>query len=139
MAIKVLFLCSGNSVRSQIAEHILRSLGGKHFEVFSAGTNPRGVHPLTVKVLEEMHIDASKAQSKGLDNFLDQQFDYIITVCDKARDSCPTFPGDTQRIHWGFDDPAALEGDEAEVINTFRRIRTEIVSRIRPWISAVDK
>ncbi len=139
MAIKVLFLCSGNSVRSQIAEHILRSLGGNNFEVFSAGTSPRGVHPLTIKVLEEMHIDASKAQSKSLDTFLDQQFNYIITVCDRARDSCPTFPGDTQRIHWGFDDPAAFEGDEAETIKTFRRIRTEIVSRIRPWIAAVNK
>jgi len=139
MTIKVLFLCTGNSARSQMAEYILRSLGGNHFEVFSAGTHPRDVHPMTIKVLNEMQIDASNAQSKNLDGFLDQHFDYVITVCDKANNACPTFPGDTQRIHWGFDDPAAFNGDEATLLTKFRKLGLEIAGRIRPWIAAVDK
>jgi len=139
MAIRVLFLCTGNSARSQMAEHVLRSLGGDSFEVFSAGVNPRGVHPLTIRVLAEAGIDASRAESKHLTQFLDEHFDYIITVCDKAKDQCPTFPGDSERIHWSFDDPAGASGSEEKQLKEFRRIHNEISNRIRIWIAAVDK
>ncbi len=139
MTIKVLFLCTGNSARSQMAEHILRELGGDHFEAYSAGTHPRAVHPMTIKVLDEVQIDASHARSKSMDEFADQKFDYIITVCNKAKDACPTFPDDTQRIHWGFDDPAAFENSEEEMLKLFRQVYIEMVGRIRPWIAAVDK
>lgn len=139
MAIRVLFLCTGNSARSQMAEYILRSLGQDRFEAFSAGTEPHDVHPLTIRALEEIRIDAGDAVSKGLDRFSGQKFDYIITVCDKARDNCPTFPGDNRQIHWSFDDPAAVEGDEEAQMKVFRRVRNEIATRIRAWIAAVDK
>ena len=139
MTKRVLFLCTGNSARSQMAEHLLRRLGGEHFEVFSAGTEPRSIHPLSVRVLEEMQINVSGAVSKGLDTFIGQPFDYIITVCDRARDQCPTFPGDSKHIHWSFDDPAAAQGDDEERLKVFRRIRNEITNRLRSWIVAVDK
>lgn len=139
MSIRVLFLCTGNSARSQMAEHLLRALGGDRFEVFSAGIQPGGVHPLTIEVLAEAGIDASQAESKHLTRFLNQQFDYIITVCDKARDQCPTFPGDGRNIHWSFDDPAAASGGEDKQIKAFRRIYNEISNRLRIWIAAVDK
>lgn len=139
MAIRVLFLCTGNSARSQMAEHILRQLGGNSFEVFSAGTEPCEVHPMTIQALGEIRIDAGGAKSKGLDTFAGQSFDYIITVCRRARDNCPTFPGDSKQYHWGFDDPAAVEGDEEIVHKAFRRVRDQMSQRIRVWIAAVDK
>ncbi len=139
MPIQVLFLCTGNSARSQMAEHILNHLGGGRFSASSAGTEPRPVHPMTVRALAEIDIDASTAKSKGLETFTGRKFDYVITVCDKARDQCPTFPGDTRRIHWSFDDPAAATGTEAERLNVFQRIRGEITTRIRAWMAAVDK
>jgi len=139
MPIQVLFLCTGNSARSQMAEHILNHLGGGRFAAFSAGTEPRPVDPMTVRALAEIGIDAGQATSKGLETFAGRTFDYVITVCDKARDRCPTFPGDTRRIHWSFDDPAAAMGTEAERLKLFQRIRGEITSRIRAWMAAVDK
>lgn len=139
MSIRVLFLCTGNSARSQMAEHILRHLAGDRFEAFSAGTEPRSVHPMTVRVLNEIGIDAGKAESKDLELFNGQHFDYIITVCDRARDNCPTFPEDTKKYHWSFSDPAAFEGDEEAIHNAFCRVRDEMVRRIRVWIAAVDK
>ena len=139
MPIQVLFLCTGNSARSQMAEHILNRLGGGRFIAASAGTEPRPIHPMTVRALAEIDIDASQAESKGLETCAGRKFDYVITVCDKARDQCPTFPGDTRRIHWSFDDPAAATGTEAERLKVFQRIRGEITTRIRTWIAAVDK
>ena len=136
--IRVLFLCTGNSARSQMAEYLLRALGKDAFEVWSAGTLPVGVNPLTIEVLAEAGIDASGARSKSLDEFLGQSFDYVITVCDKAKDQCPVFPGDARRIHWGFEDPAAAEGTAEERLAVFRRIRNEITSRLRTWIPAVS-
>lgn len=133
--IRVLFLCTGNSARSQMAEGLLRSLGGHDFEVYSAGTHPQGVDPLAVQVMRESGIDITGQQSKRLDRFQDQSFDYIITVCDRARDRCPTFPGDNERIHWGFADPAAVTGSEAERIAAFRRARNEIAERLRLWVT----
>lgn len=133
--IRVLFLCTGNSARSQMAEGLLRSLGGNDFEVYSAGTHPQGLHPLTVQVMRESGIDISGQQSKSLDRFRGQLFDYIITVCDRARDHCPTFPGDNQRVHWGFADPAAVTGSDAERVAAFRRVRNEIGERLRLWVT----
>jgi arsenate reductase len=133
--IRVLFLCTGNSARSQMAEALLRSLGGADFEVFSAGTDPKGLNPLAVEVMRETGIDISGHQSKPLDRFLGQSFDYIITVCDRARDNCPTFPGDNARIHWGYDDPAAATGSHEQRLAVFRRVRNELSERLRLWVA----
>ena len=135
--IRVLFLCTGNSARSQMAEGFLRAMGKQHFAVFSAGTNSQGLHPLAVQAMQETGIDISAQSSKDLSQFAGQIFDYIITVCDRARDNCPTFPGDTERIHWGFDDPAAAADGEKD--QAFRRVRNEIRNRISIWYPAMRK
>ena len=122
-----------------MAEYLLREMGKDRFEVSSAGTAPAGVNPFTLRVLNEVCIDASGARSKSLDEFTDREFDYVITVCDRAKDQCPIFPGDSKRIHWGFDDPASAAGDEAERLKVFRRVRTEISNRLRNWIPAVTR
>jgi arsenate reductase len=131
----MLFLCTGNSARSQMAEALLRSFGGADFEVFSAGTDPKGLNPLAVEVMRETGIDISRHESKPLDRFLGQSFDYIITVCDRARDNCPTFPGDNERIHWGYDDPAAAAGSREQQLAVFRRVRNELSERLRLWVA----
>lgn len=137
--IRVLFLCTGNSCRSQMAEALLRTLGGDDFEVFSAGTEPQGLHPLAVRAMGEIGIDITGQRSKHLHGFLAQRFDYVITVCDRIRDNCPTFPGDTQRIHWSYDDPAEATGDMEEQLRVFRRVRNEISERIRIWVTVKRK
>jgi len=137
--IRVLFLCTGNSARSQMAEGFLRAMGKQHFSVFSAGTDPKGLHPLAVHAMQESGIDISTQSSKDLAQFAGQIFDYIITVCDRARDNCPTFPGDTERIHWSFDDPAAALGSDEEQQQVFRRVRNEIRTRISIWFPAMHK
>jgi len=137
--IRVLFLCSGNSARSQMAEGLLRFYGGEDFEVWSAGLEPKGLNPLAVKAMAEIDIDISRQRSKHLDEFLGRPFDFIITVCDRARDNCPTFPGDSEKIHWGYDDPAAAEGDEETRLAIFRRVRNEIRQRISIWVAAQQK
>ena len=119
-AIRVLFVCTGNSARSVMAEALLRTRGGTAFEVNSAGTEPKGVNPLTVRVLAEAGIDASFARSKSVSEFLDQPFDYVVTVCDQARQACPVFPGGRERLHWDFEDPAAVQGSDDERIAAFR-------------------
>jgi arsenate reductase len=131
--IRVLFVCTGNSARSQIAEAILGRLGGRDFEVQSAGTHPGVVNPLTIRVLSEIGIDWSGARSKSVVEFLDGHFDYVITVCDQAREACPVFPGTHESIHWGFDDPAAAQGSEVERLAVFRRVLGEISVRIKPF------
>ncbi len=137
--IRVLFLCTGNSARSQMAEGLLRSLGGPDFEVFSAGAEPKGLHPLAVEVMREASVDISGQRSKPLDAFLGQNFDYVITVCDRALDRCPTFPGDNERIHWGFDDPTVETGDAAKRLAIFRRVRNELGERLRIWVTVQRK
>ena len=132
--IRVLFVCTGNSARSQIAEALLRQFGGDDFVVFSAGTEPKGVNPLTVRALSEVGIDWSAARSKSVSEFLDQPFDYVITVCDRARQSCPVFPGEHNSLHWGLDDPAEVDGTDEEKLAAFRRTRTEVATRLRPFI-----
>jgi arsenate reductase len=130
----VLFVCTGNSARSQMAEAVLRRDAGDRFEAFSGGADPRPVNPLTVRVLDEVGIDISAATSKPVSRFLGQPFDYVITLCDRARVSCPIFTGGGQTLHWGLDDPAEAEGSEAERLAAFRRALTEVSMRIRAFI-----
>jgi arsenate reductase len=123
---RVLILCTGNSARSQMAEGLLRHDGGAAFEVASAGTKPSHVRPEAIAAMREIGIDISGHRSKSVDEFAGQAFDYVITVCDNAKQSCPVFPGTTKRIHWSFDDPAAVQGSEEERLGAFRRIRDEL-------------
>ena len=136
---RVLILCTGNSARSQMAEGLLRHDGGAAFEVFSAGVEPSHVRPQAVEAMREVGIDISGHRSKSVDEFAGQEFDYVITVCDNAKEQCPVFPGKTQRIHWSFDDPAAAEGDEAAKLSVFRRVRDEIRHRLRLFVAATSK
>jgi arsenate reductase len=129
--IRVLFVCTGNSARSIMAEALLRRHGGDRFEVFSAGTEPRGVNPLTLRVLEEAGVDASGARSKSVEEYLGQPFDYVITVCDRARQSCPVFPGVHKSLHWGYEDPAEATGSEEERLAVFRRVFTALGERVQ--------
>ena len=128
---RVLFLCTHNSARSQMAEGLLRHMAGDQFEVFSAGTERTRVHPLAVDAMREIGIDISNQRSKTLDEFDGQHFDYVITVCDRANESCPIFPGDTQRIHWSFDDPSAATGTDDQRLRAFRDVREGIQQRLR--------
>jgi arsenate reductase len=128
--IRVLVVCTGNSARSIMAEALLRRHGGDDFEVHSAGTEPRGINPLTNRVLEEAGIDPSFARSKSVTEYLGQTFDYVITVCDEARQVCPVFPGVHESVHWGYEDPAAAEGIEEEHLAVFRRVFTSLGERI---------
>jgi len=123
---RVLILCTGNSARSQMAEGLLRSVAGGRFEVHSAGTRPGAVRPEAITVMGEIGIDISRHRSKHVDEFADQAFDYVLTVCDNAKESCPVYPGFTNRLHRSFDDPAAVTGSEAERLAAFRRVRDEI-------------
>ncbi len=132
--IRVLFVCTGNSARSQMAEALLRREGGAAFEVQSAGTEPKGVHPLTVRTLAEVGIDVSGARSKSVTEFLDEPFDHVITVCDRARESCPVFPGEHESLHWSFDDPAEAAGSEGERLEVFRRVLGEVNQRILAFV-----
>jgi arsenate reductase len=132
--IRVLFVCTGNSARSQIAEALLRDFGGAEFEVNSAGTQPGVVNPYTIRVLDEIGIDWSAARSKSVTEFIGRPFDYVITVCDRARQTCPVFPGNHNTLHWGLDDPAEVEGTDAQKLEAFRRTRTEVATRLRPFV-----
>src|SRR6184192_3332267 len=111
---KVLFLCTGNSCRSQMAEGLLRHLAGDRFEVASAGTHPQGLNPGAVAVMQEIGIDIAHQQSKSVDHFAREHFDYVITVCDRAKESCPIFPAQSSVLHWSFDDPASAAGTPEE-------------------------
>jgi arsenate reductase len=136
--IRVLFVCTGNSARSIMAEAMLRRHGGDRFEVFSAGTDPRGVNPLTLRVLAEAGIDASWARSKSVTEFLGQRFDYVVTVCDQARQACPVFPGGHESMHWGYEDPAEATGTEEERLVVFRRVFTALGERVRQFATVTS-
>ena len=123
---RILILCTGNSARSQMAEGLLRHDAGDRFEVFSAGTKPSLVRPEAIAAMRELGIDISSHRSKGVDEFTGHQFDYVLTVCDNANESCPVFPAKTVTIHHSFEDPAALEGSEEERLAAFRRVRDEL-------------
>ena len=127
---KVLFICTHNSARSQIAEGLMNTFFGDDYTAVSAGTESTQVNPYAIKVMKEAGIDVASHHSKSVDSFLDQDFDYVVTVCDHANETCPFFPGGKKRVHKGFQDPSAIEGTEEEKLVGFRRIRDEI----RAWI-----
>lgn len=133
---KVLFLCTGNSARSQMAEAFLRKHGGDRFEAYSAGLEPKGINPYTRRVLEEVGIDMAGQTSKDLSTYLGKlHFGYLITVCSNAEERCPVFPGIGIRLHWPFEDPAAVEGSDDEKLAKFRQVRDQIEARILQWLS----
>ncbi len=134
---KVLFLCTGNSARSQMAEALLRHHAGDRFEVYSAGLEPKGIHPYTVQVMEETGIPLTGQYSKDVREYMGKlHFGYLITVCANAEEKCPTtFPSVRQRLHWAFDDPAAAEGAAEEKLHKFREVRDQIDQRIRAWLA----
>jgi len=127
---KVLFLCTGNSARSQMAEGYLRHVAGERFEALSAGIAPKGLNPLAVEAMREIGIDISGQQSKDVATLLGQPIPYVVTVCDNAKERCPIFPGTWKFLHWSFEDPAAAEGTHEEKLAVFRRVRDEIMARI---------
>ena len=129
-ATRVIFVCTHNSARSVMAEVLLRRKGGAAFEVHSAGVEPGRINPLTSRVLEEAGLPTAGLRSKSVSEYIGQRFDYVITVCDSARQVCPTFPGEGERLHWGYDDPSAATGSEEERLAAFRRVFTAISSRI---------
>ncbi len=136
---RVLFLCTHNSARSQMAEGLLRYLGQDKVEVYSAGTVVTRVHPLATAAMTEKQIDISGQRSKHLDEFAGQEFDYIVTVCDNAREVCPIFPGDPEQIHWSIADPSAVEGDEETRLRAFRVASDELMTRIRYLLVQIDR
>jgi arsenate reductase len=136
---RVLFLCTGNSARSQMAEGLLREAAaraGRAAEVASAGTIPKGLHPLTVTAMAEIGIDISGAESKHLDRFLAKPWDHVITVCDQAQESCPVFPGARHMMHWSFRDPAAATGTDEQRLAAFRAVRDEIRDAVARFLQA---
>jgi arsenate reductase len=134
---RVLILCTGNSARSQMAEGLLRAFGGESVEVLSAGTNPSIVRAEAIAVMSELGIDLSRHRSKHVSEFDGQYFDYVITVCDNANESCPVFQGKTRRLHWSFPDPAAVEGNEAERLAAFREVRDGLADRFRDFVNHI--
>jgi arsenate reductase len=129
---RVLILCTGNSARSQMAEGLLRHMAGDRFEVFSAGTKPAGLNANAVKALSEVGIDIANHRSKSVNEFAGQQFDYVFTVCDNAKEACPFFPGGGKRIHHSFEDPAAAPTERQ--VEVFRRVRDEIAERFKEFV-----
>ncbi|HCS53355.1 arsenate reductase ArsC [Rubinisphaera sp.] len=136
---RVLILCTGNSCRSQMAEALWESLGNGAWESESAGSKPSGyVHPLAIKAMQELNIDISSHQSKSVEQFRDQNFDLVVTVCDNAKESCPVFTGAQQTFHWPFDDPADATGTEEEQMVFFRRVRDEIQNKISTYLTSIS-
>jgi arsenate reductase (thioredoxin) len=133
--IRVIFVCTHNSARSIMAEVLLRDKGGDAFEVYSAGTEPSEVRPLTLRVMQEAGLPTDGLRSKSVDEFRGRRFDFVVTVCDSARQSCPTFPGEGERLHWGYDDPSAAEGTDEQRLEAFRRVFTAISQRIDLFVT----
>lgn len=136
---RVLFLCTHNSARSQMAEAFLRRMAGDDYEVVSAGTEPAGVHPLAIRAMAEIGIDIGTQRSKSFQEYLQVPFDYVITVCDQAREACPVFPGAKNQVHWSFDDPAQAQGTEEEQLAVFRRVRDAIRHQIQRFLAAQEQ
>ena len=134
--LRVLFLCTGNSCRSQMAEGWLRHLAGNRFDVASAGTHPVGLNQGAVAAMREVGVDIARHASKKVDQFLGERFDYVITVCDSAKEVCPTFPSATSLLHWSFDEPAAAQGTPEERRQGFRRVRDDIADRVRLFLTS---
>ena len=127
---RVLFVCTHNSARSQMAESLLRHLAGDRFEAHSAGTEATHVRPLAIRAMDEIGVDITGQESKTLERYLEQPIDYVVTVCDAANEACPFFPGAKNRLHWSFEDPSRAEGTEEERLEVFRKVRDEIRERI---------
>ena len=138
---RVLFLCTGNSARSQMAEAFLRKYAGDRFEAHSAGLEPKGMNPLTIQVMKEAGIDVSGQRSKGISEYLGKVlFQYLITVCDDAEKNCPTvWPGVNVRLHWSFEDPAKFEGTIDEKLAKFRQVRDLIEKKIVAWLESIPQ
>ena len=132
--IRVLFVCTGNSCRSIMAEALLREHGGLGFEAHSAGTHPKGLNPRAMRLLADAGIDASWARSKSVTEYLGQPFDYVITVCDQARQECPVFPGSHESLHWGYEDPAEATGTDEQIMAVYRGVFTQLAERIHQFI-----
>jgi arsenate reductase (thioredoxin) len=136
---KVLFLCTGNSARSQMAEGILRHAAGDHFDVLSAGLEPKGLNPLAVEAMREIGIDISQQKSKDVRDFLGTAIPYVITVCDNAKEHCPIFPGTFKYLHWSLPDPAAVGGTDAEKLAVFRRVRDQLRGLIEQFAQETQR
>ena len=137
--VRVLFLCTHNSARSQMAEGLLRELGHNQVEVFSAGSEPTSIHPLAIKVMSDRGIDLRSHRAKHLEEFLGQNFDYVITVCDRVREACPMFPGDPEKTHWSFPDPAAIEGNLQTQEKGFEDTARELIIRIQYLLLMIER
>jgi arsenate reductase len=137
--VSVLFVCTHNSARSIMGEALLRAKGGSDFSVESAGTEPSEVRPLTLRVLKEAGIPTDGLRSKSVQEFMGRQFDYVITVCDSARQNCPIFPGEGDRFHWGYPDPSAVDGTEEERLDAFRKVFTAMSQRIDLFLNVGNK
>ena len=137
---RVLFLCTGNSARSQMAEAFLNKYAGERFEAHSAGLEPKGINPLTIKVMNEVGVDMSTHTSKGVGTYLGKVlFQYLVTVCDNAEKNCPTvWPGVNHRLHWSFEDPAAFDGTDNEKLEKFRQVRDQIEQKVKAWIENIE-
>jgi len=131
---KVLFLCTGNSCRSQMAEGFLRTIGGDAYEAHSAGTKPTTLNPLAIEAMREIGIDISGQRSKNASEYLGTHFPFIITVCDNAKEHCPIFPGPAMRVHWPFEDPADATGSHEERLQVFRKVRDQIAARVKEFV-----
>lgn len=136
---RVLILCTGNSARSQMAEGLLRHDAGDRFEVASAGVDPTSIRREAIEVMRQIGIDISEHRSKSVAGFAGQEFDYVITVCDNANQNCPTFPGETKRLHWNIDDPASVHGDDETVLAAFRSARDNLRHRLRLFAAPASK
>jgi len=134
---RVLFLCTHNSARSQMAEGWLRALAGDRFEAASAGTEATRVHPLAIRAMAEAGVDIAGHASKTLERFVAEPWDWVVTVCDAANERCPVFPARTTRVHWSFDDPSGAVGGEEERLAVFRRVRDEIGAHLRAWLAGL--
>jgi arsenate reductase len=137
--IRVLFVCTHTSARSQMAEALLRHLGGDAFAVRSAGTEPTRVNPFAVRAMATWRLDIADARAKHVAAFVGRAWDYVITVCDDARERCPVFPGDVKRIHWSFPDPSAVMGTDAERQRAFDVVAADLMGRLRPWIEVARR
>lgn len=137
--LRILFLCTHNSARSQMAEGLLRELGRSKIEVFSAGSEPTSIHPLAIKVMRSRGIDLGSHRAKHLEEFAGQNFDYVITVCDRVREVCPVFPGDPEQIHWSFPDPVAIEGNPQTQERGFEDTARELTNRIQYLLLTIDR
>jgi arsenate reductase (thioredoxin) len=136
---RILFLCTHNSARSQMAEGLLRHLAGDRFEIMSAGTEATSVRPEAIRAMADLGVDISGQSSKTLERYLGEPFDYVVTVCDDANEACPVFPGAENRLHWSFQDPSRAEGSEEKRLEVFRKVRDEIQARIREELLAGDR